>query len=125
MPVRTRAVTPHLDLTRLLEVIRLSAGELGIEAFLVGGFVRDRLLGREGKDIDVVVVGADGVALLERVAAQLGWPRPAVFERFATAQIRGGEFVVEVVQARSERYDPEFAQAGGPSGEPGGRHRPA
>jgi poly(A) polymerase len=107
MPARLRPVPPPLDLPRLLELIRLSAAELGIEAFLVGGFVRDRLLGRESKDIDVVVVGADGVPLLERVAAQLGWARPAVFERFATAQVRGGEFIVEVVQARAERYDPE------------------
>ena len=107
MPVRLRPVPPRLDLPRLLEVIRLSADELGIEAFLVGGFVRDRLLGRESKDIDVVVVGADGVPLLERVAAQLGWARPAVFERFATAQIRGGDLIVEVVQARAERYDPK------------------
>ena len=78
-----------------------------METYLVGGFVRDRLLGREGKDIDLVVVGADGVALLDSVARSLGWARPAVFERFATAQVRGGDFVVEVVQARAERYDPE------------------
>jgi poly(A) polymerase len=107
MPARLRPVAPRLDLPRLLEVIRLTAAELGIEVFLVGGFVRDRLLARESKDIDLVVVGDDGVPLLERVAAQLGWARPAVFERFATAQIRGGEFIVEVVQARAERYDPE------------------
>jgi len=104
MPAR-RATPPNLD--RLLEVIRRSAAVLGIEAYLVGGFVRDRLLGREGKDIDLVVVGAGGVPLLEQVAAELGWARPAVFERFATAQIRGGGFIVEVVQARAERYDPE------------------
>jgi poly(A) polymerase len=107
MPAHLHAVPPRLDLTRLLEVIGLAAAELGIEAFLVGGFVRDRLLGRESKDIDLVVVGADGVPLLERVAAQLGWARPAVFERFATAQVRGGGFIVEVVEARAERYDPE------------------
>jgi poly(A) polymerase len=104
---RLRTVAPRLDLTRLLEVIGLAAAEMGIEAYLVGGFVRDRLLGRACKDIDVVVVGADGIPLLERVAAQLGWARPAVFERFATGQVRGGDFIVEVVQARAERYDPE------------------
>ena len=77
-----------------------------VDAFLVGGFVRDRLLGRESKDIDLVVVGSSGVSLLEQVAGRLGWARPAVFERFATAQVRGGDFIVEVVQARAERYDP-------------------
>ncbi len=78
-----------------------------MEAYLVGGLVRDRLLGREGKDIDVVVVGSNGIPLLGAVAARLGWARPAVFERFATGQVRGDGFVVEVVQARAERYDPE------------------
>ena len=107
MPARVHTVPPRVDLARVLEVIGSAASELGIEAYLVGGFVRDRLLGREGKDIDVVVVGAGGVRLLERVAGRLGWARPAVFERFATAQVRGGEFIVEVVQARAERYDPE------------------
>jgi poly(A) polymerase len=100
-------VPPRLDIDRVLELLRLTAGELGVEAYLVGGFVRDRLLGREGKDIDLVVVGGGGLRLLEELAATLGWPRPAVFERFGTAQVRGGDIVVEVVQARAERYDPE------------------
>jgi poly(A) polymerase len=107
MPARLRTVAPGLDLPRVLEVLGSSAAELGIEAYLVGGFVRDRLLGREGKDIDVVVVGSGAVPLLERAAQRLGWARPVVFERFATAQVRGGDFIVEVVQARSESYDPE------------------
>ena len=106
MPVRVRAIRPRLDLAEVLEALSASAAELHLDAFLVGGFVRDRLLGRESKDIDVVVVGSNGVSLLERVAGRLGWARPAVFERFATAQVRGGGFIVEVVQARAERYDP-------------------
>ena len=107
MPARLRPAPPRLDIDRVLELLRLTAGELGVEAYLVGGFVRDRLLGREGKDIDIVVVGAGGLRLLEEFAAKLGWARPAVFERFGTAQVRGGDIVVEVVQARAERYDPE------------------
>jgi predicted nucleotidyltransferase len=107
MPVRVRAIRPRLDLAAVLETLGLSVAELHLDAFLVGGFVRDRLLGRENKDIDLVVVGSDGVPLLERVAGKLGWARPVVFERFATAQVRGGGFVLEVVQARAERYDPE------------------
>jgi poly(A) polymerase len=107
MPVRLREVPGRTDLGRVLEVLADAAQESGVEAYLVGGFVRDRLLGREGKDIDVVVVGSDGVPLLAAVAARLGWARPAVFERFATGQVRGGGFVVEVVQARAERYDPD------------------
>ena len=106
MPVRIRRVPARLDLAGVLEVIASCARQIGSEAYLVGGFVRDRLLGREGKDIDLVVVGSEGVPLLQAVSARLGWPRPVIFERFGTAQVRGGGFVVEVVRARAERYDP-------------------
>jgi poly(A) polymerase len=107
MPVRWREVRGRPDVDRLLEVLGDAAAETGVEAYLVGGFVRDRLLGREGKDIDLVVVGSDGIPLLSAVASRLRWARPAVFERFATGQVRGDGFVLEVVQARAERYDPE------------------
>jgi poly(A) polymerase len=106
-PAELRPLPPRPDLDGLLELLAACAAGLGLEAYLVGGFVRDRLLGRESKDIDIVVVGSDGVPLLDAVARRLGWPRAAVFERFATGQVRGGGFVVEVVQARAERYDPE------------------
>lgn len=106
MPVRLREVPGRVDLDHVLEAIAGAAADGGVEAHLVGGFVRDRLLGRDGKDIDVVVVGSDGIPLLAALAARLGWARPAVFERFATGQVRGDGFVVEVVQARAERYDP-------------------
>jgi poly(A) polymerase len=84
------------------------ASELGVEAYVVGGYVRDRLLGREGsKDIDVVVVGGSGATLLSLLAERLGWSPPAVFERFGTAHATGDGIIVEAVRARSERYDPE------------------
>jgi poly(A) polymerase len=105
--VRVDVAPRRLDLDHVLEVIAGAARRLSLEAYLVGGFVRDRLLGRDGKDIDIVTVGSDGVPLLDAVARQLGWPRAAVFERFATGQVRGDGFVLEVVQARAERYDPE------------------
>jgi len=74
----------------------------------VGGFVRDRLLGgAQGKDIDLVTVGTDPMPLLAAVAAGFGWHPPERFERFGTAQIRGGAWIIEGVRARAERYDPE------------------
>lgn len=103
--IRRVALPP--DLETLLEVIGGAAAFTGVEAHLVGGFVRDRLLGRPlGKDIDLVTT-QDGLPLLDEAARRLGWPAPVVFERFGTAQIRGDGFIVEVVRARSERYDPE------------------
>ena len=97
-------LTPHL--ADILDTLRDSAGSRGIEAYLVGGFVRDRLLGLESKDIDVVAVGSDGAPLLDDLAAAWGWSRPQHFERFGTGQVRGDGFIVEVVRARAESYDP-------------------
>jgi poly(A) polymerase len=79
----------------------------GVEAYLVGGFVRDQLLERPSKDIDIVCVNDGGIAALTAFAKANGWSHPAVFERFGTAQTRGEGFIVEVVRARRERYDPE------------------
>jgi poly(A) polymerase len=104
-----REVTPESpELEDLLEAIATAARALGVETYLVGGFVRDRLLGgAQGKDIDLVTVGADSMPLLAAVASAYGWHPPERFERFGTAQIRGGTWIVEGVRARAERYDPE------------------
>ncbi|HEY6469783.1 MAG TPA: HD domain-containing protein [Candidatus Dormibacteraeota bacterium] len=104
-----REVQPEiLALENVLEAIGTAATALNIEAYLVGGFVRDRLLGGPpSKDIDLVTVGIDPMPLLAAVADGFGWHQPERFERFGTAQIRGPGYVVEGVRARAERYDPE------------------
>jgi poly(A) polymerase len=89
----------------LIQSIADAAAAAGVETYLVGGFVRDRLLGREGKDIDLLAVGDDGTGILAAVAARFGWAPPQRFERFGTGQVRGDGFVVEVVRARAESYD--------------------
>lgn len=91
----------------VLDTIRTAADAAGAEVYLVGGFVRDRLLGQTGKDIDLVQVGGDGIPLLAALARAYGWAPPQQFERFGTGQVRGDGFVVEVVRARAERYDPD------------------
>lgn len=72
----------------LLKLIAEEAAVLQLPCFVVGGFVRDKLLGRETKDIDVVCLG-DGILLAERVAARFR-PAPTVnfFKTFGTAQIK-------------------------------------
>ncbi|HVC03314.1 MAG TPA: HDIG domain-containing protein [Candidatus Acidoferrales bacterium] len=101
-----RAAVPALE--DVLEAVAASAAALGVETYLVGGFVRDRLLGGpQSKDIDLVTVDADPMPLLAAVASGFGWHPPERFERFGTAQIRGPGFIVEGVRARAERYDPE------------------
>jgi len=90
---------------RLIEAIADAAAAARIETYLVGGFVRDRLLGREVKDIDLLAVGDDGTRVLADIARRFDWAPPQRFERFGTGQVRGGGFVVEVVRARAESYD--------------------
>jgi putative nucleotidyltransferase with HDIG domain len=86
-----------------------AAEGLGIEAWIIGGFVRDKLIGRNTKDADIVCVG-DGIELANRVADRFN-PRPhvAFFKTFGTAQIKlkDGEeaaFEIEFVGARKESY---------------------
>ena len=76
----------------------------GAPAYLVGGYVRDRVLERDCKDVDIVVVVGDAGALAEAVAKRLGAGAPAIFERFGTAQVKHADFVVEFVAARAESY---------------------
>jgi poly(A) polymerase len=109
MTATVREITPESpELEDVLSAIAVAARTLQVEVYLVGGFVRDRLLGgAQGKDIDLVTVGTDPMPLLAAVASGFGWHPPERFERFGTAQIRGGVWIVEGVRARAERYDPE------------------
>ncbi|MBC7884905.1 MAG: tRNA nucleotidyltransferase, partial [Saprospiraceae bacterium] len=89
---------------KVFELIQLSAGELGFPVYVVGGYVRDRLLARESKDMDVVCVG-DGIALAEKVASKLRpLPHIAVYRRYGTAMIRHKDLDIEFVGARKESY---------------------
>lgn len=92
---------------RVLEIVSKCALEMGVPAYVVGGFVRDRLLGRPTKDIDIVCVG-DGIRLAEAVAGRLA-PRPkvAVYSRFGTAMLRCDGIEYEFVGARRESYSPD------------------
>ncbi|MHB8719390.1 MAG: CCA tRNA nucleotidyltransferase [Candidatus Dormibacteria bacterium] len=102
--VTVARLRPQID--DILDALRASAARHGLQAYLVGGFVRDRLLGHDAKDIDLVCVGSPGMPLLEDLATALGWAPPQSFERFGTGQVRGDGFIVEVVRARAESYDP-------------------
>jgi poly(A) polymerase len=72
-----------------------AAEELGVEAYVIGGFVRDKLLGRPTKDADIVCVG-DGIQLAHKVAERFQ-PKPPVsfFKNFGTAQIKLKHFYEE------------------------------
>ena len=81
-----------------------TADELGVECYVVGGYVRDIFLERPSKDIDVVVVGS-GIALAEALAKRLGRKAHlSVFKNFGTAQVKFHQTEVEFVGARRESY---------------------
>ena len=91
----------------VLEVVAKASAELGVDAYIIGGFVRDLILKRGSKDIDIVSVGS-GIALAELVASRLG-PEVHVniYKTFGTAQIRQGDLEIEFVGARKESYTPD------------------
>lgn len=96
--------TPLLPEHRIFTVIAEAAAKLNVPAYVIGGFVRDLVLKRSSKDIDVVCVG-NGIALAEAVSKALpGKPRVTVFKNFGTAQLRAGDWDVEFVGARKESY---------------------
>lgn len=92
-----------LDL-EIFETIGAAADDLGLETYLIGGYVRDKILGRkQAKDIDIVAVGS-GIELAEKVAEYLGGLKVNTFKNFGTAQIKYGDLELEFVGARKESY---------------------
>ncbi len=96
----------HID-TPLFKLIEQCADDLGVEAFVIGGYVRDIFLERTNKDIDVVALGR-GIDLAEAVQKKLGdEAHLSVFKNFGTAQIKYQDIEVEFVGARKESYRKE------------------
>ncbi len=89
----------------IFEVISKASQELGIESYVIGGFVRDLLLGRNfKKDIDIVAVGS-GIALALKVSELLPKkPKVQVFKNYGTAMLRFDDTEIEFVGARKESY---------------------
>lgn len=90
----------------IFEIISQSAQELNIDAYVIGGFVRDLLLKRgDSKDIDIVAIGS-GIALAEHVAKNLpNHPKVQVFKTYGTAMLRHENIEIEFVGARKESYN--------------------
>lgn len=96
-------IVARLD-TKVFRMLSACADELGLECYVVGGWVRDLFLERPSTDIDVVVVGS-GIEMAKAVAK--AWGRSAflsVFKNFGTAQVKKGDLELEFVGARRESY---------------------
>ena len=91
----------------VFKVLNEAAKESGIKTFVVGGFVRDILLQRPNKDIDIVVEG-NGIEFAKKVANKLENVRGfSVFKNFGTAMIKLDDYELEFVGARKESYRAE------------------
>jgi len=88
----------------ILSLIGNTGKSLGFPVYAVGGYVRDRLLNRDSKDLDIVCLGS-GIELATAVASQLH-PRPrlSIFKRFGTAMLKHEDLEIEFVGARKESY---------------------
>ncbi|HEY1038330.1 MAG TPA: HD domain-containing protein [Bacteroidia bacterium] len=89
----------------VFKLIADCADELGVQAFVIGGFVRDIFLKRNSKDIDIVTIGK-GIELATLVHRRLGeHAHLSVFKNFGTAQVKTEDLEIEFVGARKESYN--------------------
>ncbi len=89
----------------VFKIIQQASSELNVDSYVIGGFVRDYLLGREfKKDIDVVAIGS-GIELALKVSEMLPKkPKVQVFKTYGTAMLRFEDTEIEFVGARKESY---------------------
>jgi putative nucleotidyltransferase with HDIG domain len=95
-------MNPTLQLPIFTE-LQQCADKLGLEAYVIGGYVRDLVLNRNSKDIDVVVVG-DALPLAKAFANMHQQSDFAVFKNFGTAMVKTADWEVEFVGSRKESY---------------------
>lgn len=89
----------------IVNMISEVAEELGYPTFIVGGYVRDKILERPSKDMDIVSVGS-GIEVAQALANKLNpIPKVVVYARFHTAMVKYGDFEIEFVGARKESYN--------------------
>jgi len=94
----------YLKDSRILEAVRKASGRLNYPVYLVGGYVRDLVMGKPGKDLDLVCVGS-GIELAREVASLLPEsPKVTVFKNFGTAMLTFQGYELEFVGARKESY---------------------
>lgn len=86
----------------LFSIVSSIAAEQNVQAYVIGGFVRDLSLNRPSKDIDIAIIG-NGIEFAEKVAQKLK-VKLSVFKNFGTAMLRYKDVEVEFVGARKESY---------------------
>ena len=93
----------HIDSDKNLKKINNHICKLEIDSFLVGGYVRDLLLSKESKDVDIMTLG-DPYTLTSRISKESGFSDYKIFKNFGTASINYQSINYEFVGARKESY---------------------
>src|SRR5690606_18231408 len=102
--IKLMNVRESLDGNEVFKRVGACADELGLETYVVGGFVRDLILKKDSKDLDFVCVGS-GIELAKKVASTYEGHVPlSVFKNFGTAMIKLDDGELEFVGARKESY---------------------
>lgn len=104
MKILTNAEIAEKIDTKIFRLLSETVDEMGLVAYIVGGYVRDMLLERPSKDVDVVVVGS-GIEVAKAFSKKLGkGAHCSYFKNFGTAQVKWHGEEVEFVGARKESY---------------------
>src|SRR5438445_4396912 len=98
---------PVIQENELLGLLKRAASDLHVKAWIVGGYVRDKLLRRPHLNPDVVVEDGDAIELAKRFAQRAGARPPGTCDGFGTAQVALAGRVVEFVRARAGSYAPD------------------
>ena len=96
-------MTDFIGSNTILKRISGIAIKTGVQAFVVGGYVRDKLLGLDKTDIDITVIG-DGIAFAESVGKEYDKSLSAVYKKFGTALLEIDDTKIEFASARKESY---------------------
>lgn len=96
--------TNQKEVISILELAGRLAEADGIEIYVVGGFVRDLVMGNSLNDIDLMTVG-EGIPFAKKLANELGVKKIVPFKKFGTAMIPNKGLQIEVATARTEQYD--------------------
>lgn len=88
---------------KIFSKVKIAADTLGLETYVIGGYVRDLILKRPSKDIDFVCVGS-GIKLAEEVSKQFKNSHLSIFKSFGTAMVKANDIELEFVGARKESY---------------------
>ena len=87
----------------VFKIISEIATSENIRVYVIGGFVRDCILNRPSKDIDIVVLG-NGIEFARKVALKMGRKKLSIFKNFGTAMLISDDLEIEFVSARKESY---------------------